>query len=122
MLSCRATAQRCVPDRAPEAATSHLPSPGDAAVGAAPPATRHRAPPAAGAPRDTAWEEDTAVAVGDRARRSSLAQEEEEEVRLDAVVEDPAVVGLQEARSSLEEVEVVGDPLGAAVEAPRATE
>ena len=62
------------------------------------------------------------VAVGDRARRSSLAQEEEEEVRLDAVVEDPAVVGLQEARSSLEEVEVVGDPLGAAVEAPRATE
>ena len=91
-------------------------------MGAAPPATRHRAPPAAGAPRDTAWEEDTVVAVGDRARRSSLAQEEEEEVHLDAVVEDPAVVGLQEERSSLEEVKAVVDPLGAPVEAPRATE
>ena len=58
----------------------------------------------------------------ERQLQVQVLQEEEEEVRLDAVVEDPAVVGLQEARSSLEEVEVVGDPLGAAVEAPRATE
>lgn len=54
MISCRTAAQRCVPDRAPEAAMSHPPSLGDAAVGAAPPATRHKAPPAAGAPQDTA--------------------------------------------------------------------
>ena len=41
-----------------------------------------------------------AMAVGDQARRSSLALEEEEEVaHLDAVVGDPAVVALQEERS-----------------------
>ena len=60
-----------------------------------------------------------AMAVGDQARRSSLALEEEEEVaHLDAVVGDPAVVDLPEARSLLEEVEAVGDPPDAAVGDP----
>lgn len=53
-LPCRVAAQRCAPDRAPEAAMRRPPSPGGAtagaraATGAAPPATRHRAPLAAG--------------------------------------------------------------------------
>ena len=60
----------------------------------------------------------SAMAVGDQARRSSLALEVEEVAHLDAVVGDPAVVDLPEARSSLEEVEAVGDPLDAAVGDP----
>ena len=39
------------------------------------------------------------MAVGDQARRSSLALEVEEVAHLDAVVGDPAVVALQEERS-----------------------
>ena len=59
-----------------------------------------------------------AMAVGDQARRSSLALEVEEVAHLDAVVGDPAVVDLPEARSLLEEVEAVGDPPDAAVGDP----
>ena len=67
-------------------------------------------------PQAMAWEEDTAAAVGDQARRSLLAQVVEEVAHLDAAVGVPAV-GLQEGRSSLE-VGVVEDPLDAAVEDP----
>ena len=64
----------------------------------------------------TAWKEDTAAAVGNQARRSLLALAVEELARLDAAVGNP-VAGLQEGRSSLQ-VEVVRDPLDAAVEDP----
>ena len=69
-------------------------------------------------PQAMAWEEDPAVAVGDLARRSLLAQAVEEVAHLDAAVGGP-VVGLQDQRASLE-VEAVGDPLDTAVEDPQA--
>ena len=54
--------------------------------------------------------------------RASLEEVEAVVDPQDSVVGDPAVVALQKERSSLLEVGAVGDPLGAAVEAPRATE
>jgi len=53
--------------------------------------------PAVGDPQATAWEEDTAAATGNQARRSLLTQVVVEVAHLNAAVGDP-VVGLQKER------------------------
>jgi len=76
-------------------------------------------PAAVETPQAMAWEEDTAVAVGDQVRRSLLAVAMEQEDIPDAAVGD-AVVGLQDQRLSLK-AEVVEVPLDTVVEDPAMT-